>query len=126
MKRNRSARGDARQPARRLVRTLLTAVVGGALVVTLAACSGEGAGDSGGAEAAYDEGAANGEAVEPGAAREDITDATGGVGIAEAPEEAVNREHHHRQRDARGGRPVRYRRADRRSRRGGGRPRRGA
>jgi hypothetical protein len=61
-------------------------------VVTLAACSGDGAGDSGGAEAAYDDGTANGEAVEPGGARDDITDATGAVGIAEAAEEAVNRE----------------------------------
>lgn len=91
MKRNRSARGDAGQPARRLVRTLLTAVVGGTLVVTLAACSG-GAGSSGGGESAVDDGAARGESVEPGAAQDAVTDAAGTVGIAEAPEEAVVRE----------------------------------
>jgi hypothetical protein len=89
MKRNRSARGDAGQPARRLVRTLLTAVVGGTLVVALAACGGGGASDSGG-EAAVGEGSAR-EVVEPGAA-DAVTDATGAVGIAEAPDEAVDRE----------------------------------
>ena len=91
MKRNRSARGDAGQPARRLVRTLLAAVVGATLVATLAACSGSGAGDSGG-EAAVDDGAARSEVVEPGAAQDAVTDATGAVGLADAPEEAVDRE----------------------------------
>lgn len=91
MKRNRSARGDAGQPARRLVRTLLTAVVGGTLVATLAACSGGGAGDSG-SEAAVDDGAARSGVVEPGGAEDAVADATGAVGLAEAPEEAVDRE----------------------------------
>jgi hypothetical protein len=58
-------------------------------VVTLAACSGS-ASDSGG-EAAVGEGSAR-EVVEPGAASDAVTDATGAVGIAEAPEEAVDRE----------------------------------
>lgn len=86
MKRNRSAKGDAGQPARRLVRALLTAVVGGTLAVALAACSGGGAGDSG------DGGAARSDVVAPGAAQDAVTEATGAVGVAEAPSEAVDRE----------------------------------
>lgn len=88
MKRNRSARGDAGQPARRLVRTLLTAVVGGTLAVTLAACSGGGDG----AEAGADSGTARSDVDAPGVAQDAVTDAAGAVGVAEAPEEAVDRE----------------------------------
>ncbi|MFC8796848.1 DUF4349 domain-containing protein [Promicromonospora sp. NPDC057138] len=85
MKRNRSARGDAGTPARRLVRTLLTAVVGGILVATLAACSGGGAG-------AGDSGAGRSGIVEPGTASDSVTEATGAVGITETSEEGVDRE----------------------------------
>lgn len=59
-------------------------------MVTLAACSGSGASDSGG-EGAVDEGSAR-EVIEPGVADDAVTDATGAVGVAEAPEEAVDRE----------------------------------
>ncbi len=59
-------------------------------MVTLAACSGSGASDSGG-EPAVGEGSAR-EVVEPGTGQDGVADATGAVGIAEAPEEAVNRE----------------------------------
>jgi hypothetical protein len=90
MKRNRSARGDARQPARRLVRTLLAAVVGAALAVGLAACSGGGADESGGAGAGAD--GARGEVVAPGAAQDGPAEATGAVGLGDAAEEAVDRE----------------------------------
>jgi len=87
MKRIRSARGDAGLPARRLVHTLLTAVVGGALAITLAGCSGSGAGDSG---AASDGSAARSETAPD--ARDAVDSATGAVGLADAPEEAVDRE----------------------------------
>jgi hypothetical protein len=60
-------------------------------VVALAACSGSGAGDSSGGEAALDDGAARSEAVEPGAP-DAVTDAAGAVGLTDAPEEAVDRE----------------------------------
>jgi hypothetical protein len=87
MKRNRSARGDVGTPARRLVRTLLAAVVGGTLAVSLAACSGGGASESGaadgGGDAARSEGFAEGDMA---------ADAAGAVGLAEAPEEGVDRE----------------------------------
>lgn len=61
-------------------------------MVSLAACSGSGAADSGGGDAAVDEGAARSEAVEPGVAQDAVTEASGAVGLAEAPEEAVDRE----------------------------------
>lgn len=88
MKRNRSARGDVGTPARRLARALLAAAVGGTLAVSLAACSGGGAGESGasdggGADAARSEGFAEGDAA---------ADAAGAVGLAESPEQAVDRE----------------------------------
>jgi hypothetical protein len=88
MKRNRSARGNVGTPARRLARTLLAAVVGGTLAVSLAACSGGGAGESGasdggGADAARSEGFAEGDVA---------ADAAGAVGLAESREEAVDRE----------------------------------
>jgi hypothetical protein len=86
MKRNRSARGDVGTPARRLVRTLLAAVVGGTLAVSLAACSGGGAGESGASD-----GSAR-DAVAPGSAEGAVSDAAGAVGLAEAPEEGVDRE----------------------------------
>ncbi|MFD2796743.1 DUF4349 domain-containing protein [Promicromonospora vindobonensis] len=93
MKRNRSARGDVGMPARRLAHNLLAAVVGAALAVTLAACSGGGASESGGgADAASDGDGARSEAVAPGSAEDAVTGAAGAVGLAEAPEEAVNRE----------------------------------
>lgn len=89
MMRNRSALGDAGPPARRLVHALLATVVGGTLAVSLAACSGGGAGDSSGSEAATDGGAARSELAAPDAA----TDAAAGaIGVAEAREEAVDRE----------------------------------
>ena len=90
MKRNRSARGDAGTPARRLAQTLLAAVVGGTLAVSLAACSGGGAGESGAADSGGD--GARAEAVAPGTAEGDVADATGAVGLPEAPEQAVDRE----------------------------------
>lgn len=83
--------GDAGLPARRPVRTLLAAATTGLLVVALAACSGGGAGDSSGGEAAMD-GGAQSEAVAPEAARDAVTDATGAVGLADAPQESVDRE----------------------------------
>lgn len=88
MKRNRSARGDVGTPARRLARALLAAAVGGTLAVSLAACSGGGAGESGAsdggsADAARSEGFAEGDAA---------ADAAGAVGLAESPEQAVDRE----------------------------------
>ena len=93
MKRNRSARGDVGTPARRLAHHLLAAAVGATLVVALAACSGSGAGESGsGVDAATDSDGARSEAVAPGAAEDAVTGATGAVGLAEAPEEAINRE----------------------------------
>jgi hypothetical protein len=93
MKRNRSARGDAGSPVRRLVQALLAAVVGGTLVVTLAACSGGGEGDSGSPEAGTDGGAGSSEIVGPEAKTDDsAADAAGAVGLADAPEEAVHRE----------------------------------
>ncbi|GAA4692638.1 protein of unknown function (DUF4349) [Promicromonospora umidemergens] len=80
-------------PARRLARHLLAAAVGATLAVTLAACSGGGASDSGsGAEAANDRDGARSEAVAPGSAEDAVTGAAGAVGLAEAPEEAINRE----------------------------------
>jgi hypothetical protein len=92
MKRSRPARGDAGSPARRLVQAFLAAVVGGTLVVTLAACSGGGAGDSGSSEAG-DGGAGSSEVVGPEARTDDsAADAAGAVGLADAPEEAVHRE----------------------------------
>lgn len=88
MKRNRSARGDVGTPTRRLARTLLAAVVGGTLAVSLAACSGGGAGESGasdgGGDAARSEGFAEGDVAADAAA--------GAVGLAESREEAVDRE----------------------------------
>lgn len=89
MKRNRSAWGDAGRPARRLVQALLAAVVGGTLVVSLAACSGGGAGDSG-ADVATDGGAARSEGIAPDAATDEA--AAGAVGLTEVREEAVDRE----------------------------------
>ncbi|MFD6140451.1 DUF4349 domain-containing protein [Promicromonospora sp. NPDC060271] len=89
MKRNRSARGDASTPARRLVRTLLAAVVGGTLAVSLAACSGGGAAESGASDGG---GAARSDAVAPDTAEGDLADAAGTVGLAGSPEEAVDRE----------------------------------
>ncbi|MDR7381987.1 DUF4349 domain-containing protein [Promicromonospora iranensis] len=89
MKRNRSARGDAGTPARRLVQALLAAVVGGTLAVSLTACSGSDASESGAADAGD---GARAEVAEPGSAEDAITGATGAVGLAEAPEEAVHRE----------------------------------
>ncbi|MEU4384869.1 DUF4349 domain-containing protein [Promicromonospora sp. NPDC023805] len=87
MKRNRSAREDVGTPARRLARALLAAVVGGTLAVSLAACSGGGASESGdsdgGGDAARSEGFAEGDVA---------ADAAGAVGLAESPEEAVDRE----------------------------------
>jgi hypothetical protein len=78
-------------PARRLTHHLLAGVVGAALAVTLAACSGGGASDSGaGADAATD--GARSEAVAPGSTEDAVTGATGAVGLTEAPEEAINRE----------------------------------
>jgi hypothetical protein len=78
-------------PARRLAHHLLATVVGAALAVSLAACSGGGASESGsGADAAAD--GARSEAVAPGSAEDTVTGAAGAVGLAEAPEEAVNRE----------------------------------
>ncbi len=90
MKRNRSAWGDAGSPARRLVQALLAAAVGGTLVLSLAACSGGGAGDSSGAEAATDGGASPSEGIAPDAATGEA--AAGTVGVAEAREESVDRE----------------------------------
>lgn len=89
MMRNRSALGDAGPPARRLVHVLLATVVGGTLAVSLAACSGGGAGDSSGSEAATDGGAARSEMATPDAAADA---AAGAIGVAEAREEAVDRE----------------------------------
>ncbi|WP_275002674.1 DUF4349 domain-containing protein [Promicromonospora iranensis] len=89
MKRNRSARGDAGTPLRRLAQTLLAAVVGGTLAVSLAACSGGGASESGAADAGD---GARAEVATPGSAEGTVADAAGAVGLAEAPEEAVNRE----------------------------------
>lgn len=89
MKRIRSVRGDAGTPARRLVHALLTAVVGGTLAVTLAACSGSGASESG---ADGGGAAARSEAVSPDAAQDAVGGATGAMRMAEAPEEAVDRE----------------------------------
>lgn len=90
MKRIRSARGDAGTPARRLARTLLAAVVGGTLAVSLAACSGGGAGESGASDGG---GAARSEGIAPGAAEGDVAaDAAGAVGLGGAPEQAVDRE----------------------------------
>ncbi|MGW2092715.1 DUF4349 domain-containing protein [Promicromonospora sukumoe] len=91
MMRNRSAQGDAGPPARRLVHALLATVVGGTLAVTLAACSGGGAGDSAGSEALTDGGAARSEMAAPDAAGA-ADAATGAIGVAEAREEAVDRE----------------------------------
>jgi hypothetical protein len=90
MKRNRSARGDAGPPARRLTRALLAAVVGGTLAVSLAACGG--GGESGGPAEAGEGGAARSEVLSPEAAQDAVTDATGAVGLPDAPEEAVDRE----------------------------------
>ena len=92
MKLNRSAQGDAGPPARRLVRALVAAVVGGTLAVSLAACSGGGAGDSSGSEAATDGGAARSEMAAPDTAGDAAESATGAIGVAEAREEAVDRE----------------------------------
>ncbi|MGI5190110.1 DUF4349 domain-containing protein [Promicromonospora sp. CA-289599] len=87
MKRIRSARGDVGTPARRLARALLAGVVGGTLVVSLAACSGGGAGESGASDVARSEGFA------PGTAEGDVAaDAAGAVGLADSREEAVDRE----------------------------------
>lgn len=91
MMRNLSAQGDAGPPARRLVHALLATVVGGTLAVTLAACSGGGAGDSAGSEAGTDGGAARSEMAAPDAAGA-ADAATGAIGVAEAREEAVDRE----------------------------------
>lgn len=89
MERNRSARGDVGTPARRLARTLLAAVVGGTLAVSLAACSGGGAGESG----ASDGGAARSEGFASGTTEGDVAaDAAGAVGLSDSPEEAVDRE----------------------------------
>lgn len=77
-------------PARRLARALLAAVVGGTLAVSLAACSGGGAGESGASDGGGD--AARSDVVTPGSAEGAASDAAGTVGIAEAPEEAVDRE----------------------------------
>lgn len=79
-------------PARRLARHLLAAAVGATLAVTLAACSGGGASESGsGAESATDSDGARSEAVAPGST-DAVSGAAGAVGLAEAPEEAINRE----------------------------------
>lgn len=88
MKRNRSARGDVGTPARRLVRTLLAAVVGGMLALSLAACSGGSADDSG------SESGAGGEVSrgEPEAATDEGAADAGTVGLPESREEAVDRE----------------------------------
>lgn len=77
-------------PARRLARALLAAVVGGTLAVSLAACSGGGAGESGASDGGGD--AARSDVVTPGSAEGAASDAAGTVGIAEAPEAAVDRE----------------------------------
>lgn len=92
MKPNRSARGDAGGPAHRLVHTLRTAAVGGTviLVVALAACSG-GGGDDSRAEVATG-GATHVETISPEAAQGAAADAAGAIGLADAPEEAVDRE----------------------------------
>jgi hypothetical protein len=79
-------------PARRLVRALLAAVVGGTLAVSLAACSGGGAGESGASDAGAGGDGARAEVVTPGSAEGAIADATGAVGLPEGPEEAVDRE----------------------------------
>ncbi|MFI8527990.1 DUF4349 domain-containing protein [Promicromonospora sukumoe] len=92
MMRNRSAQGDAGPPARRLVHALLATVVGGTLAVTLAACSGGGAGDSSGSESGADGGAARSEMAAPDAVEGAADAATGAIGVAEAREEAVDRE----------------------------------
>lgn len=73
-------------PARRLARALLAAVVGGALAVSLAACSGGGAGESGASDGGAD--AARSEGIAPDAAEGDV----GAVGLAESPEQAADRE----------------------------------
>jgi hypothetical protein len=90
MKRNRSARGDVGTPARRLARALLAAVVGGTLAVSLAACSGGGEGESGASDGGG--GDARSDVVTPGSDEGAVSDAAGAVGIAETPEEAVDRE----------------------------------
>lgn len=92
MKRNRSALGDAGPPARRLVHALLAALVGGTLVISLAACSGGGSGDSGSSEAGTDGGGARSEMVAPDTAGDAAEAAAGAIGLAEAHEEAVDRE----------------------------------
>ncbi|GAB2485098.1 hypothetical protein GCM10027063_28690 [Promicromonospora xylanilytica] len=76
-------------PARHLAHSLLATVVGATLAVTLAACSGSGATESGGGAEAD---AARSEAVAPGAVEDSVTGAAGTVGLTEAPEEAVDRE----------------------------------
>jgi hypothetical protein len=58
-------------------------------VVSLAACSGGGASESGAAGAGD---GARAEVAAPGSAEGTVADAAGAVGLAEAPEEAVNRE----------------------------------
>ncbi|MFI9485550.1 DUF4349 domain-containing protein [Promicromonospora sp. NPDC052451] len=92
MKRIRPAMGDAGPPAWRPFRTLLAALTTGILVVALGACSGGGASDSDGSGAAVEEGAAQSEPLSPDGARDAVADATGAVGLAEAPQEAVDRE----------------------------------
>lgn len=78
------------QPARRLTHALLAAVVGGTLAVSLAACSGGGADESGASDGGGD--AARAEVVTPGSAEDAVTDAAGAVGLTESPDEAVDRE----------------------------------
>jgi hypothetical protein len=90
MKRNRSARGHVGTPARRLARALLAAVVGGTLAVSLAACSGGGAGESGASDGGGADTAARSEGFTEGDVAADA--AAGAVGLAESPEEAVDRE----------------------------------
>lgn len=78
-------------PARRLTQALLAAVVGGTLAVALAACSGGGA-VSGGTEGAAESDGSRADILTPGAADDAVSEATGAVGLPEAPEEAVDRE----------------------------------
>lgn len=91
MKRIRFATGAAGQPAGRPVRTLLATAATGLLVAALAACSGGGAGESGGS-AVQDGAAPRSEVVSPDGAQ-DVTDAAAGaVGLGESRQEAVDRE----------------------------------
>lgn len=61
-------------------------------MLALAACSGGGASESSGAEAATDSSAGRSEGFSSGAADDAVTEAAGAVGLAEGPEEAVDRE----------------------------------